>query len=59
MANMEGLRAADMRESNEKLIKRFLMEYGDCTKMDIAGGLGLSHPTVARALADMVGRYSQ
>ena len=56
MANMEGFRAADMRESNEKLVKRFLMEYGECTKMDIAGGLGLSHPTVAKVLADMAAR---
>lgn len=51
-----GLPRGGLRESNEKLVKRFLMEYGECTKMDIAGGLGLSHPTVAKVLADMAAR---
>lgn len=54
LAAMEGIRATDIRESNEKLVKRFLMEYGECTKMDIANGSGLSHPTVAKVLAEMV-----
>lgn len=42
-----------LREINQEKVRRFLMEFQTCTKMDIASQLGMSHPTVGKILSEM------
>lgn len=46
-------RAPALHEVNQNQIRKFLMEFQTCTKMDIVNRLNLSHPTASKILLEM------